>query len=199
MRQQPPHSSSFFVALSVLLIAGCAKPQNISEKTPVKNPPSAQQLVDSWGGGKENKGAWELNRHWVGTLKAVVTTGQYQSEGWKAQCADVPIRFNTRLNRSHPEGTKQSPPILIAMSKTGSFSHSAVYRQILPAIEDLRAQDKITAILASFGKQHGWTDGWGGENEMHWTEGWQWFTHAGENQIRVLHVFAHVSQAKGKS
>jgi hypothetical protein len=187
-------SLSFGIAMIAWVAVGAAS-ENVT--SPAQNLTS-QQILKFLGDGKEEKDTWRLTRHWVGTLKVVDSSPLYQNH--ERESKDEPVRFNVFSSEMKMGigAIRKGYPTLAAMGPHG-FSKFACYRQDLPTIADLRNRGKIAATLESFGEQHGFTDGWGGPDErMHWTEDWRWFTPDGADHLRVLTVFVHVSQARGK-
>ena len=172
---------SILLAIAFVLF-GC-----VSGKETQISGPTAAQLVESWGGGKYKDGGWELNQHWVGTLKVVIKSKLYE-EGDKCFNEDVAFRENALLD--------SVPPTLIQFSANNRCSCSAVYRKDLPAIADLKDPKKARAILTSFGPSHCPTTGLVGDDTRHWTEGWDWFEPLAPNRIRVLSVGAHMVSIK---
>ncbi|TWU38727.1 hypothetical protein Q31b_38050 [Novipirellula aureliae] len=158
----------------------------------------AEKLVEMSGGGTKKGHSWTLKRHWVGELKEVVTTGGYQEgEFLASDNKTTPVRLNVFDESLGFGGSKERYAALIAMGNRG-FSTFAMHRETLPTNTDMRDSEKVDAILADFGNQHGFTDGWGLGEVMHWTEGWSWFTIVDKDQIRMLRFFAHVSKKKEK-
>lgn len=134
----------------------------------------------------------ELKPEWVGTVERVYLRdpkGIYNEE------AAEHIRF-LHLMVSHTNMSILRGR-LMANGKHGSFrgSEAPVFTSNLPSAKAVWEAKNVDELKKMFGPQHGWTDGWGGPNGMHWTEGWTWFTAEATNRLRYLSVFAHVSSA----
>lgn len=184
-----------FVAGTATLSGVCAAQQQSTIETSVTHT-SVPSLVESWGGGKEVNATWTLNSHWVGMLNEVIRLRGYE-EGGHLESAEKskPVRFNVLKESFRSGGRSEENIALVAMGKRG-FSMCAIYRETLPTLDDLRNQEKLSTILGEFGEQHGRTDSWAFNNHWHWSEEWNWFTLEKNGQVRVLFVFAHVSQIR---
>lgn len=173
-----------------MLSAGVAAKPASRAKSPAAVKQTAAQLLKFLGTGKVDGNNWRLNRHWVGTMKTVIANGP-RAAGRK----DEPVRFNVFADRSKPGTRNEDFPALMAAGKYGAC-YWTPFRRELPALADLRNREKLPGILKSFGDGHG--DGWGMNDEMHWSESWLWFTLMGEDRIRVLSISASTLEKKGK-
>ncbi len=140
---------------------------------------------------RESHRQLSLSPEWVGTAELFRLR---DPDGIHKDDKSRDIRFSqTWLDRNGN--------IVIARSNGGSVigSEMPVFAPNLPSIEELKTVTKLTELRRWFGKQHGWTDGWGSPGRIHWTEGWVWFTTRQDGTLRYLSVFAHVSAAGAKA
>jgi hypothetical protein len=137
-----------------------------------------------------------LSPEWVGTVKRV-----YLRDPEKIHKEDSPsnVRLNTAVVFRHFARQKE-PPLLqaVAMGKHGyNTGEAPSYAAKLPTVKEIAEAESLAPLKKWFGPQHGVTDGWGGRQDMHWTEGWTWFTFESATELRLLNVFAHVHGKAG--
>ena len=132
-----------------------------------------------------------LRPEWIGTVKP---TAFHDKDGIYHD--DKPD--DMRLNKI---GRDDKGRVEIARAREHSGTGlPAIYLKDLPSLEQMGKATTVAELRQWFGPQHGWTDGWGGEEEMHWTEGWTYFSTTDDGKLRWLSVFAHVvGNPKGKA
>jgi hypothetical protein len=82
---------------------------------------------------------------------------------------------------------------ITARGELGSYGEAPMFMSNLPSAKAVSEAKNVDDLRKMFGPQPGWTDGWGSEQRMHWTEGWTWFTTDADSRLRYLGVFAHDS------
>src|SRR5215204_3473243 len=90
-----------------------------------------------------------------------------------------------------PRGDKRGPVLQAArMSKNGyAESEAPIFAPDLPSVAALAAMS-LDELRTTFGPQHGWTDAWGLNGAMNWTESWTCFTFDAPDELRFVRVFA---------
>jgi len=139
----------------------------------------------------------ELEPQWVGTVERAYLRG-----GKDIYKKDQPnnVRFSHLMvlkGRSEQTNLMILRGRITAQGKLGSHlgSEAPVFMSNLPSAKAVSEARSVDDLHKMFGPQHGFTDGWGGEGRMHWSEGWTWFTAEVNNRLRYLRVFAHVSSS----
>ena len=141
----------------------------------------------------------ELEPQWVGTVSRVSLRG---GEDLYRHDPPNPIRFS-HLTVYRDSDQRTNLIILrgriTAQGKLGGWTdgEAPVFTNHLPSAQAVSAARDLNDLRRLFGPQHGMTDGVGGNGREHWVESWTWFTAEGQDRLRVLRVFAHVSSPVG--
>ncbi len=182
----------------VLLFPACLNAAE-KKKAPEKKEaaPKAAELQELTKNLPEPGKVVPLSTEWVGTVKRA-----YLRDPLKNYKEDQPV--NLRLSEAviWKSRDKTEKPLLHAMPsrKNGiTMAEAPSFIEKLPTVKELAAFETMEPMRKLFGPQHGFTDGWGGPEGMHWTEQWAWFTFDSPAKIRLLSVFAHVHGQRGKA
>ena len=136
-----------------------------------------------------------LAPQWVGTVKRTYLRG---GEGIYKEDKPQSIRFSHLMVLKKMNERTNLTIVRGRITRGGEFgsyngAEAPVFMSNLPSIKVVSEARNLDDLRRMFGRQHGWTDGWGDEHRMHWTEGWTCFTAESTNRLRYLRVFAHVS------
>ncbi|MDR1010253.1 MAG: hypothetical protein LBM04_03825 [Opitutaceae bacterium] len=116
-------------------------------------------------------GVYKLSREWVGLLmpredkQARTKLPLAEFESRRLNCLWVEWDGAIRLvaGRFNEEGY------------LGGYRHFKLERALRSPDEILRTRE-LDVLRSWFGNQHGFSDGWGGPDEMNWTEHWMFFS-----------------------
>ena len=129
----------------------------------------------------------KLEPEWVGTVRRAYLRG-----GERIYKEDQPndVRFShLRILKDRDERTNLTifRGRITAQGKLGSYigGEAPVFVSNLPAAKAVSEVKNVGELRKLFGPQHGFTDGGGDGQRMHWTEGWTWFTTEGKDRLRL--------------
>jgi len=145
-----------------------------------------------------------LAPEWIGMIRRTHVVGDDLGV-YKDPENPTPVRLN--YGGIEPHGTKKKTAdiILMAARRTPDGSlpcqgdQRAVYRESLPAVEEIANAKSLDKLRDWFGPQFGMSDGWGGGPEgMHSSAGWTFVSPSTDGNLHYLSIFAHVHGRKGE-
>ena len=152
----------------------------------------------------ERRASVPLAPEWIGMIRRTHVVGDDHGV-YKDPENPMPVRLNYGGIELHGTKKKTADIIVVAARRTtdGSLSyqgdHRAVYRESLPAAEEIANTKSLDKLRDWFGPQFGISDGWGGGPEgIHSTAGWTFVSPSTDGNLHYLSIFAHVHGRRGE-
>jgi hypothetical protein len=186
------------IVIGLMLLGGVRKPHSAALAEPPYPRTNLISFLAKWNpDGAVLGSVYTLEPEWVGTADRVYLRG---GEAVYKDDKSYDIRFShLRVGKDNHDRTN----LAIVRGRIGAgglFSdHHAVFMSNLPSAKAVSEAKNGEDLRKVFGPQHGFTDGWGGNGGIHWTEGWTWLTLESTNRLRYLGVFAHLSSSSSQS